>query len=47
MFPMSRREDPYRPVAQGLDELTKLGLMTADERSAARKATNEDIRAMG
>jgi hypothetical protein len=30
-----------------LDELTKLGLTTAEERSAALKATSEDIRAVG
>ena len=30
-----------------LDELTKLGQMTADEKIAARKATNEDIGAVG
>ena len=30
-----------------LDELTKLGEMTAEEKTAALKATNEDIRAVG
>lgn len=30
-----------------LDELTKLGLMTAEERNSALKATNEDIGAVG
>jgi hypothetical protein len=30
-----------------LEELTNLGLMTAKERSAALKATHEDIRAVG
>jgi hypothetical protein len=30
-----------------LDELTKLGVMTAEEMRAARKATDEDIREMG
>jgi hypothetical protein len=30
-----------------LDELTKLGQMTAEEKIAALKATNEDIGAVG
>jgi hypothetical protein len=30
-----------------LDELAKLGQMTAEDKIAALKATNEDIKAMG